>query len=324
MSVINNMLRDLQSRQAPAAPLPGLAVTAPKRTAIHAYLVGLLIGASVLTVTALRSPPAPAPSVAGHIGLSLTKPWQPIDQLKKVAVSQPVKHKTRTKGAATPVAARAASIPQDAQVEALLEEAAPAAGHVEKKRREQTPQQQAQQLSRRATELAATGHGRQAVNVALNALEFDPSNVDVRQLAASLLYEQRRWDEAESLAQDGLKLAPQNTALAYLLARTLIERGQSPEALAVLDQQATLNADGLGLRASILSQSGDFKRAAQDYQTAVQQQPENSLWWVGLAVAMEALGQPDDARKVYAKAQSLGLERPELNAFVEQKLQALN
>jgi MSHA biogenesis protein MshN len=104
----------------------------------------------------------------------------------------------------------------------------------------------------------------------------------------------------------------------------LSDRGQHESALALLDQQAKLGADGHGLRGGILSRSGDFKRASLDYQSAVAQQPDNSLWWLGLGVALEAQGQPQDARRVYAKAQSLGMDRADMAAFIDEKLRTLN
>jgi len=88
----------------------------------------------------------------------------------------------------------------------------------------------------------------------------------------------------------------------------------------VLNKAPSLNADGHGLRGGLLSQRGDFRLAAQDYQAAARQQPSNGLWWLGLGVALEADGRREDARQVYARAQALGLDRGELGAYLEQKL----
>ena len=343
MSVINNMLRDLQDRKAPLGQVRGLVVTARPNTPVWAYLLGLLAGGGLLAAATVWSPtpetlhpvainmapkattqstPAPVTKVAAPKGVTNTALDKP--PTTKVAVAKEAAPPVVSQVASQEAAVTAASAPLQASANAILEAAAPAAGIVEKQLRVGTPQQQAQTLYRRATELASTGHGRQAVDVALDAVKQDPSHHEARQFAVSLMYEQQRLDEAELLAVDGLNRTPQQAPLAYLLARIMTERGRSLSAMAVLDRQTSLTADGHGLRASILSQSGDFKRASQDYQVAIQQQPDNSLWWFGLAVAMEALGQPQDARKVYAKAQSLGLDRPDLSAFVDQKLRTLN
>jgi len=195
---------------------------------------------------------------------------------------------------------------------------------VDKQVIDETPRQRAQMLYREAADLAAAGHASQAIDRALESVKVDPLDADARQFAVSLLHEQQRLTEAEALARQGLAMNPQQGRLAYLLARMLSDRGQHESALALLDQQAKLGADGHGLRGGILSRSGDFKRASLDYQSAVAQQPDNSLWWLGLGVALEAQGQPQDARRVYAKAQSLGMDRADMAAFIDEKLRTLN
>ncbi|MES2090091.1 MAG: tetratricopeptide repeat protein [Pseudomonadota bacterium] len=343
MSVINNMLRDLQDRKAPLGPVPGLVVTARPSAPVWAYLFGLLAAGGLLAAATVWSPTpetirpvairmvptattqsTPAPITKVNDTKDVTSPAVDKQATTKVAVTKESSPPVATAVVAAVVAVTGASAPLVANANAIMEAAAPAAGVVEKQPRVQTPQQQAQTLYRRATDTAATGHGRQAVDLVIDALKLDPSLHEARHFAVSLLYEQERLDEAELLAVDGLNRSPQQAPLAYLLARIMTERGRNLSAIAVLDRQTTLTADGHGLRASILSQSGDFKKASQDYQIAVQQQPDNSLWWFGLAVAMEALGQTQDARKVYAKAQALGLDRPDLTAFVDQKLRTLN
>jgi MSHA biogenesis protein MshN len=196
-------------------------------------------------------------------------------------------------------------------------------GHVDKQISLPSAAQRAQVLYRQGLELAASGQGRLGVQRLQEALQLDPKLRAARQQAVALLYEQGRGSEADAFAREGLALAPDDAALAYLLARGMAAQGDTAGALALLERNPRLSADAFGLRAGLHSQQGDFKRALPDYEQAVRLQPGNSLWWLGLGVALEATGQRQQARQVYARAQGIGVDSHELNVFLDQKLRAL-
>ena len=172
-------------------------------------------------------------------------------------------------------------------------------------------------------ELVGSGHGRTALERLQQALAIQPTLTVARVQALNLMVEQGLHAEAEALAREGLALSPGEPQLSYLLARSMAGHGDIAAALAVLERSPGLGADAFGLRAGLLSQQGDFRRAAADYEQAVRLQPGNSLWWLGLGVALEAQGQPLQARRVYARAQSLGMDSHDLNVFLDQKLASL-
>ena len=215
-----------------------------------------------------------------------------------------------------PASAAAAAAPQGDPTKA--------SASIEKRMATLPPAQRAQVLYQQGLELAGSGHGRQALERLQDALKLAPTLVAARMHAASLLLEQGRGAEAEALAQEGLALSGDEPQLATLLARVLADRGDAAGALALLGRRERLGAEGFGLRAGLLSQQGDFGRAQPDYEQALRLQPGNSLWWLGLGVALESQGRLDQARQVYARAQAIGLDRTDLNAFIDQKLQQLN
>lgn len=196
-------------------------------------------------------------------------------------------------------------------------------GRVDKQMSLPSATQRAQALYRHGLELAASGQGRQGVQRLQEALQIDPKLHAARLQAVALLFEQGRGPEAEALAREGLLLVPDDAALGYLLARGMAGQGDTAGALALLERSPRLSADAFGLRAGLYSQQGDFKRALPDYEQAVRLQPANSLWWLGLGVALEADGQRKQARQVYARAQGIGVDSHELNVFLDQKLRAL-
>lgn len=328
MSVINRMLQDLQARQSGLTHSPGLVMAAVPRSRSMRSLGGLVLAGGGLIAMAVH---APWP-LAGQAFASLPpKPLAITDGTPAPAMAASTATASfKTKGKAKPLVhllpAHKPAQQQRPVDHLITPQPAPqtATAAVDKPLIDETPRQRAQMLYRQAAELAATGHASQAIDRALESLKADPLDADARQFATSLLYEQQRLTEAEALARQGLAINPQQGRLTYLLARMLSDRGNHESALALLDQQTNLGADGHGLRGGILSRSGDFKRASLAYQSAVAQQPDNSLWWLGLGVALEAQGQPQDARRVYAKAQSLGMARADMAAFIDEKLRTLN
>ena len=207
------------------------------------------------------------------------------------------------------------------------------AGRVEKSPAAQTPVQRAQALHARALEQIASGHAGTAAQTLAEALKLEPTLHAARIALGQLLLEQGHAAEAERVAQEGLGLGPMGTMspplgaasapLHYLLARAQAERGDAAGAIAHLDAMAPASADGLGLRAGLRAQQGDFKRALLDYEHALRAQPGNSLWWLGLGVALEAEGRAQQARQAYGRAQQLGVGGEELASFVDKKMSAL-
>lgn len=279
------------------------------------------------------SPPAAEPAAATPTPIP-TAPTRATAPAEKTPAPEPAATLARAHPAATP--ARAAAPPPPPPVPAhparpasmTPASAAPptliAAASIDKRMAALPAAQRAQALYRQGLELVGTGHGRQALERLHEALKLDPALLAARIHGVSLLLEQGRGAEAETLVRDGLALAGDEPQLTTLLARVLADRGDSAGALALLGRGERLGADGFGLRAGLLSQQGDFQRALPDYEQAVRLQPGNSLWWLGMGVALEAEGRGQQARQVYVRAQSLGLERSELNSFIEQKLQQLD
>lgn len=342
MSVINTMLRDLESRRGPAQHTPAAVRAAAPGTRRRAPL-WVAAGAAVALAAAFGDWPALLPANAArvpqpaHIVDTAPAAEAPVvDVALAPAVLPAAKPAPRREQArAARVAPAPAADPPQLLARADLRAPASAlavsppaaapvpAGQVHKTPTATAPVERAQHGYRLAIELASSGQGHAAVAKLREALQVDPGLNAARVLAVSLLYEQQRGSEADALAREGLALAPDDVQLVYLLARAQAARGDSAAALELLQRSPKLSADAIGLRAGLLAQQGDFKRALPDYQQAVRAQPGNSLWWLGLGVALEADGQPQQARRVYQRAQSLGVDTLELNVFLDQKLASI-
>jgi MSHA biogenesis protein MshN len=182
------------------------------------------------------------------------------------------------------------------------------------------PEQQAALLQRQAAELAQAGQRRAAVERAREALAADARHAPSRLLAAVLEHELGHSERAAALLREGLTLQPGNADQALLLARIQVAQGDAAAALSTLDSHAVEGAESQGLRGGILAQQGRFQAALPAYESAARQQPANPMWWFGLGVALDAEGLGGKARLAFARAQQLGLQREDLQHFVDQRL----
>ena len=350
MSVINDMLAQLDKRRAKPVTVGDSVVAAPAApgSAPGRWKLLALVGAGAVAVsaTALGSWPDLVRSKAGHVpqpigmgadgpavtarvaaatgaasqppsGLSVPKPPSPPTSSNVVSLS---KDRPAT-NAEFPEPPHAEPAPQAPPVRPSISESS-----IDKKAAAPTPTQRAETHYRQASEMAASGHSTQAIDQALDALKADAGHVAARQLAVVLMVEKNRLDEAAGLLRDGLARAPQQPQLSYLMARIKVETGDRAGALALLQGSEALSADGFALRGGLLSQQGEYAGALPSYEAALRKNPNVAATWLGLAVALDAEGQTAQARQAFLRAKAVGAVRGELSAelqtYIEQKLAA--
>lgn len=238
---------------------------------------------------------------------------------------------TRRAGPATPAApaapAATAELLAPARPGAEAVFAPPTPSRIDKRAHAPSPEQRLAQLHRQAVEAAQAGQRHTAIAKALELLAIEPRHGAARQLAAALEHEAGAPARAAELLREGLALSErgsaQAAALALPLARLLAAQGLADEALQVLDEYGLAAAEAQGLRAGVLARRGDYAAALPAYEAAARAQPLQPMWWLGLGVALESLGEPARARQAFAKAQAIGLPREDLAAYVELRLRAL-
>ncbi len=194
---------------------------------------------------------------------------------------------------------------------------------VEKKVTPLNPPQRAQSSYAQAVESTQSGRSMLALTQAQEALRHQPGHQLARHLAAVLLHETARTDQAVELLREGLNLDPRADKLSLLLARLQAHQGTLDAALQTLDQHQLHTLEAETLRGGLWSQLRQYKQAASAYEAAVQKQPGQVTLWLGWGVALEGDGQGSAARQAFARAQAMGLPDPELSAFVAQRLKAL-
>lgn len=337
MSIINQMLRDLDARDASAserAGLPPMLRTLPPEAPARPLgwlllAAGLLLGALITwfvlgqqTPPPIEQPvPAPAPEQAAQAAATPAAEPQPSAPASAVPEPAPAR-KPAPKPSAHPAPAPVAkAVPAPA---AMTAEPAPAAAaHIDKQPKGGPAREQAETEYRRGMQAAGSGDSAAALPALRRALEIDPQHVRARQALLSVLAGSRQWDEVKQVARNGLALDPAKSGWAVILARLQHEQGDTEGAVKTLEAHAAHaagDADYQGLLAFLLQKSQRPAEAAQRYQAALGLRPGEGRWWYGLGLALEAAGRGDEAKAAFGRARDTGSLSADMLGIIEQKL----
>jgi MSHA biogenesis protein MshN len=187
-----------------------------------------------------------------------------------------------------------------------------------------TPKQVADNTYRRALASLQEGRVSSALADLDKALEIDPRNDGARQTYVSLLLEIKRTDDAMRQLRLALGIEPRQPGLAMVLARLQLEKGgPALETLMTTLPYARNSADYQGFLAGVLQREQRHAEAAQYYREALKISPSNGIWWMGLGISLQAEQHLPEAREAYTRARAANGLTPELQAFIERKLEQL-
>lgn len=346
MSLINQVLRDLDKRQAAKGEAAPGAVKTPKRPPTKAtalqragrWGIGIVAtGAAVVmggvaqgsiqwpgqqaVVAAPTSVPMPVPApvavaVPAPAVIQLPEP----QQVTRVAVAAPASR-------SAVVAPRSEPKISVRDLPTLPASPVPAAtARIDKRMSERTPQERAEAHYQRGVIAHQAGQINDSADAFIAALREDPRYAPARQAQAGLLIGQSRLDEALALLQEGIALTPQQPTLALMLARLQAERhdvNAAADTLKLALPAATRNAEYLGFHAAILQRAGRHGEATEQFGAALRLAPANSVWWMGLGISLAAAGQNDAAREAFMRAKTTGALPAEAGQYVELRLRQL-
>lgn len=355
MSVINKMLRDLDSRQSVRMPgrnlqrspgvnadlmagtvaLGGRASTHPAGTArrnswvmyggvLFLVMAGAIAGwlrwggvASPTTVPLRLSPPTVAPPLVGSAPLSVPADPQLARSAATVAVSVPV-----------PKAVAPAKSPDTTMAVPIPAATLPGLAQIAPK----SPATKAVALNsvpaaRPADPVLQAAQLGQKPSAPL-ARAATPSATDV------LAQAQAQWNASDqtgalALVQDAIARLEQspavdNAALAALArehTRMSLAMGYPQSALATLvrlESQLAGVADIWALRGNINQRLGQHPRAVQAYLAGLSQRPNEPRWMLGAAVSLAIQGQTGPAAEWTEKARLAGGLRPDVANYLRQ------
>ncbi|MCX8085730.1 MAG: tetratricopeptide repeat protein [Rhodocyclaceae bacterium] len=281
MSVINQMLRDLDARQASeqerAGLPPRLRPLPPARSSRaqswRYLLIGMALGGLVagLAVAWLMAPPpssppqavlpaptfspataaspapaTPAPPAAGSAPAAEAKRAD-LGEMKlatQLALPQAAPGKAVERSSPTKSDNRQeVREPAAATVKTDPAPAVPAPeAQIDKQSRGGPGRELAEAEYRKGMQAVKRGEPAVAQPLFQHALELDPQHARARQALLSVLVGAKAWEDAKRVAQAGLMLDPAQTGWAVILARLQFEQGELSEALATLEKHAAYAA----------------------------------------------------------------------------------
>ena len=347
MSLINKMLQDLDARGTPegrgdaggirsvperergvsralvfggAAGLTAAAIALGwvywKRPAVPPVLVSVASKPVPVPLPVPVPVPVPAP-VPAPVAAAPVAP-EPVFQAAETAPAPaPAKARPAEPRRSTEKAPKPAAAP-------VVKTAAPAASERLIDGKQVTPQQRVENEYRRALAQLQDGRVSDAMLALQQTLQLDPRHQGARETLVRLLLEAQRPDEAARQLQLSLALDPKQPAQAMMLARLQLDKANG--GAAALDTlmrslpYAADNGEYHAFLAGVLQREQRYREAAEHYQLALQAAPDNSVWWMGLGIALQADNHPAQARQAFERARGLQTLSPQLQAFVERKL----
>ena len=189
-----------------------------------------------------------------------------------------------------------------------------------------SPAQRADAEFRKAVTLMQQGRITDAVAGYETALRLDAGHDAARQALVALLLENKRGIEAEQVLQERLKSKPDHTGFTMLLARLQVERGATQEATTTLEASlpyAHTQPEYHAFLAALLQRLNRHEEAIKHYQIVTKLAPGNGVWLMGYGISLQALQRKADAKEVFQKALETQTLSPDLQAFVQGKIKEL-
>lgn len=189
-----------------------------------------------------------------------------------------------------------------------------------------TPRDLAENEYRKAVALLNQGRLANAEEGFQAALNLFPEHPQARQGMIGLLVQGRKFEEAERVLQEGVKLSPGQTGFYMTLARLQADRGDNAQATATLQrglEHAQGSAEYAALLAALLQRQGRHDEAIEQFQAALRLRPGSGVWWLGLGMSLQAVNRTADAQEAYRQARAAGNLHPDLAALAEQRLRQL-
>ncbi len=341
MSVINQMLRELDARGSTPAELPVKPVRPLGAKRRHA---GLVLGGMALLAAAAAGywmrHPVPATDVPPHAPAAARQQTdavsiapaataaakQPVP-LPAAAASEPTIVVSRQPPGREPSREEAQQAPRQAlsappapfpSLRGQDRETPPSEPAVVKMTA-LSPEAEAQQLHDEAQLLRRSGKDDAAMGKYRQVLERNPGMTGARLQLAGLLRETGQADAALSLLTAGFEQRADDR-LAIAAARLLADQGQREAALAWLQRgQTGLRPADHALMGALLSQAHRHEEASEAYRRALAADPGHGGWQLGLGLALEAQGRLDEARAAYRTALERAQFKPEVMQFLRER-----
>ena len=150
-----------------------------------------------------------------------------------------------------------------------------------------TPAQQAEQLYKQAQQ---TDDSASSQTMLEKAVLLYPQHINARLLLVKLSISQARHLQAELLLDQGLKITPLDIRLVNARAQRYLQQKNTTAALIILQRlnaNEIVNETYLSLLAASYQQQREFKKAVKIYHKLTLKNPDQAKFWLGLAIALD-------------------------------------
>ncbi len=158
------------------------------------------------------------------------------------------------------------------------------------------------------------GSAAKAMEFWQRCLKRNPNRPDIYQAMGRLVLTQEKYQDAVDFSQRALEISPKQSGARTILAQALMGLGKPQEAIAALRDEIRVSPgpnhnDWLSgdycLAARAYQQLAEYEKASQNFQKAIQMQPDCTEAYYGLATVCARLGESDKARRYMAKFKTL-------------------
>ncbi len=167
----------------------------------------------------------------------------------------------------------------------------------------------------------------QVIAILHEILLIAPQEMRTRKQLAALLFSKEHLASAQQVLLSGIKYAPADSSLRLMLSRIFFKTGDNQQAFSILASHpySTLANDELvSFRAALAENIGEYSQAQKDYEILVQRNPKEAKWWLGLGVSQDKQKMNEQAISAYQQAQALNQLPQQVDIFVKQRIQFLS
>jgi len=158
------------------------------------------------------------------------------------------------------------------------------------------------------------GNFQRAVQICLDEIAEDPSNLESHVVICWSLLSLNRYEEALRYARAGRALHRYDTRIMEILGEIYYYQGLNNEALQYFQEYTSLAPEGQRIGSvyyymgEIFIRQGKFRHADIALSTAVHWIPGNATWWARLAYTRENAGDLNSAIEAYERSLSLNAQ----------------
>ena len=170
------------------------------------------------------------------------------------------------------------------------------------------------------------GQIRKGLDEISKALEAEPRHIQTRTTLVNMLLEQNRITDALDILSKGSVLLPEQYDWLKLKAKLLVRLNRGNDAIETLIEagpEISSDPDYYAFLAALLQQQGRNAEAVEYYRNVLHVRGDNGVWWMGLGISLERIGEQAQARDAYQTAINDQSLSPDIRNYVRNRLTAI-